>query len=40
MTDLQKYNTNKAIYEDEKDQADTLIASHILTLGVKRLNYK
>ena len=27
MTDLQKYNTHKAIYEDAKEQADTIIAS-------------
>ena len=27
MTDLQKYNTHKAIYEDAKEQADSIIAS-------------
>ena len=27
MTDLQKYNTHKAIYEDAKEYADSLIAS-------------
>ena len=27
MTDLQKYNTHKAIYDDAKEYADSLITS-------------